>query len=238
MHHTLDEIAFQRGADVQVGQLCDAEAFEIRRKPRDRYVHYPHQRGPPRAPQTHHQHGDRTAHDHQPETGDAQPGPHMQRVSRQHEHDQQRRQSHGRETGDLEAALRRQPLGPSGDERHERGEDEEQDAQPTEQAPPERERRGGEQALPHIQVQQRPHGGHHDDAREHPPAPGRGLVRRLGLHDGGNVARAREVAAARSVVNALADREAPAAAGEPLAKAVTDGKLRHIAAHGAGRPDA
>src|SRR6267378_1267067 len=41
----------------------------------------------------------------------------------------------------------------------------------------------------------------------------------------------------RSVTNALTDREAPAAAGEPLSEAVADGELRHVAAHGAGRPD-
>src|SRR6267378_7627912 len=41
----------------------------------------------------------------------------------------------------------------------------------------------------------------------------------------------------RSVTNALTDREAPAAAGEPLSEAVPDGELRHVAAHGAGRPD-
>src|SRR5437879_5859084 len=39
------------------------------------------------------------------------------------------------------------------------------------------------------------------------------------------------------VPHALTDREAPAAAGDPLPEAVSDGELPHISAHGAGRPD-
>src|SRR2546430_4068046 len=39
------------------------------------------------------------------------------------------------------------------------------------------------------------------------------------------------------VPHALTDREAPAAAGDPLSEAVSDGELPHISAHGAGRPE-
>src|SRR3989449_6601158 len=39
-HHPLDEVPLERRADMQVGELCDTEPFEIRGKPRDRNVHH------------------------------------------------------------------------------------------------------------------------------------------------------------------------------------------------------
>src|SRR2546425_12804014 len=39
------------------------------------------------------------------------------------------------------------------------------------------------------------------------------------------------------VPHTLTDREAPAAAGDPLPEAISEGELRHIAPHRPGRPD-
>src|SRR6266705_5266219 len=118
----------------------------------------------------------------------------MQRVTGQREYDQERRQSHRREAGDLEASLRGQPLAPSGEQRHERCEDDQQDPHPAEQAPSGRQRRWGEQALPHVHMQQRPQGGDDEDSSDSRVPSPRARLLGLTLHANGNADWARDVA--------------------------------------------
>ncbi len=194
VHHALDEVPLERRADVQVGELRDSESLEIGWQPVDRDVDHAHHRGPTGSPQADQQHGNRGAHHDGARAAGAEPRAQVQQVARKREHDQQRRQTESGKAGNLETPFRRHPLGPSGEQRHERCDDQEQNAHPADQTPRGRERRLGEQTLPHIHVQHGPQTSHDDDHSNQPPAPTHRRVFRLSLHGHANAAHAGIVA--------------------------------------------
>jgi hypothetical protein len=88
-HYPLHEVALQVAAYVQIGELNDPEALEVRGQLVDRDVD-PDQRRPARMPRADDQEEKRATHRAGAEGRGAEPGAQVGQVARQDEHDQQR----------------------------------------------------------------------------------------------------------------------------------------------------